>query len=324
MGTGNNTTNKRTWKQITEHERHKIEALLKAAVSVKQIAELLGKDRRTIEREIARGKVSQKDTNLKEYFVYKACYASINRNAAASKKGRKTKLVTAPKAFTRYVKRKIVNEKFSPDAALANMRNKKFTFALPISTKTLYNYIDKGLVPGVTNQNLPEKRKNGKKRQYRRLVAWNNTKGDSIDNRPKEVDDRSPLHWEADCVLSGRGGHSCLLVLTERHSRHELIFKMRAHTQACVIDVLNKLELRLGEKFPLLFKTITFDNGSEFLNWQDIENSCIKPDTKRTKTYFCHPYSSWERGSNEVNNKLIRRFIKKGEIIDYFSDEDIS
>jgi predicted site-specific integrase-resolvase len=47
------------------------------------------------------------------------------------------------------------------------MRNKKFTFALPISTKTLYNYIDKGLIPGVTNQNLPEKRKNGKKGQYR-------------------------------------------------------------------------------------------------------------------------------------------------------------
>jgi IS30 family transposase len=61
--------------------------------------------------------------------------------------------------------------------------------------------------------------------------------GDSIDNRPKEVDDRSPLHWEADCVLSGRCGHSCLLVLIERYSLN--LYSKCRHTQACVIDVLN-------------------------------------------------------------------------------------
>jgi IS30 family transposase len=121
----------------------------------------------------------------------------------------------------------------------------------------------------------------------------------------------------------GKGWKSCLLVLTERASRNQLIFKMKAQTQECVIDTFNKLEILLGEKFPLLFKTITFDNGSEFLNWQNIENSAINPQKKRTKTYFCHPYSSWERGSNEVNNKLIRIFIKKGSNIDLFSNEDI-
>ncbi|MDR2400583.1 MAG: hypothetical protein LBD73_02900, partial [Deferribacteraceae bacterium] len=85
------------------------------------------------------------DTHLKELPVYKASHATLKHNCAASRKGRKNK-AASNKSFEEYIHRKIVKEKFSPDAALANMRKKKFSFSVNISTKTLYNYIHKGLI----------------------------------------------------------------------------------------------------------------------------------------------------------------------------------
>jgi len=65
------------------------------------------------------------------------------------------------------------------------------------------------------------------------------------------------------------------------------------------------------------------DNGSEFLNMQALEQSCVYADVKRTTCYYAHPFSSWERGSNENANKIIRRFIPKGTDISDYTDDDI-
>jgi IS30 family transposase len=94
---------------------------------------------------------------------------------------------------------------------------------------------------------------------------------------------------------------------------------MRGRTQEAVKKALDKIERRLGARcFREAFKSITSDNGGEFLNQEWIEKSCINTKKKRTTLYYCHPYSAWERGSNENANKLIRRFIPKGaDIADY-------
>lgn len=83
------------------------------------------------------------------------------------------------------------------------------------------------------------------------------------------------------------------------------------------------LELKYKNGFKDKFKTITVDNGSEFLDYEGIERSRLGTNTKRTKVYYEHPYSSWKRGTNENCNRLIRRFIPKGTDISKISKAKI-
>ena len=135
------------------------------------------------------------------------------------------------------------------------------------STKTVYNYIDMGLFAEITNANLPVKR-SGKKqgrRQIRR-VALNNAKGKSIEERDRKIDLRMEEgHWEMDSVVGKQGSKACLLVMTERKTATELIFKLERKTQASVANVLDSLERKHGGRFPAIFRTVTVDNGCEFL-----------------------------------------------------------
>jgi IS30 family transposase len=124
-----------------------------------------------------------------------------------------------------------------------------------------------------------------------------------------------------DTVIGKAGKGPVLLVLTERKTREEIIRKMADKTMASVVQELDRLEFRYGHKFSEVFKTITIDNGSEFFDDKGMEKSIL--GGKRTTVYYCHPYSASERGSNENANKLIRRFIKKGEDIAQFSEEYI-
>ena len=94
---------------------------------------------------------------------------------------------------------------------------------------------------------------------------------------------------------------------------------MKSKSEACVIKTLDKLERKIGSKqFREQFKTITGDNGCENLDFEGIERSALV-NQPRTKVYYAHPYSAWERGSNENANKLIRRFVPKGSDISKFS-----
>ena len=123
-------------------------------------------------------------------------------------------------------------------------------------------------------------------------------------------------------IGKAKGQGEVLLVLTERATRQELILKLKHKTAKEVIAALNRLERRYGKCFRQLFQTITVDNGAEFMDCAGMEHSC-RIKTPRTKIYYCHPYSSWERGSNENANRLIRRFIPKGTAIENYSTEEI-
>ena len=120
-----------------------------------------------------------------------------------------------------------------------------------------------------------------------------------------------------------KGTNTVLLVLTERKTREGKIRKIKNKSQYCVVKELDKIVRKIGSKeFRRLFQTITCDNGCKNLDFVGIERSVLTKKN-RTKVYYAHPYSAWERGSNENANKLIRRFIPKGANIGKFSHERI-
>lgn len=131
------------------------------------------------------------------------------------------------------------------------------------------------------------------------------------------IDEREEFgHWEGDTVYSGKGKRKttrALLTLTERKTRKEIIIAIPNRKAETVVKALDALERKLGaRRFRAIFKSITFDNGTEFAAAEGLERSCVNKRLPRTKVYFCHPYSSWERGTNENTNGMIRRRFPKG------------
>ena len=333
MEQGKHTTKARKWKQLSERERYKIEALTRAGHSPREIAVQLGRDRRTIERELIRGSVVHRRLNpyasrnpkVKDYLdetMYAADMGQRRAEENAGNKGRGLK-IGHDHAFAHHLEQRIGEDSFSPDAAIGEIKAKGLKFKVTLCTKTIYNMIDRGDFLNLTNKNLPVK-KDGNKRKYQKLrkVALNNRKGRSIEERPKFIDQRlEPGHWEMDLVVGK--GRSCLLVMTDRYSRKELLIKLPGKAQRHVKEAVDRLEKKYKGRFTEMFKSITMDNGSEFLDSEGIENSCLCSNKKRTICYYAHPYSAWERGSNENANKLIRRFIPKGTNIGKLTQRDI-
>jgi len=122
-----------------------------------------------------------------------------------------------------------------------------------------------------------------------------------IDQRPKIVDTRRNRgHWEIDTVMGGKDRH-CIVTLVERKTGYALIGKLKNRTK----EELNKRVIQLMNKHRLKFETITADNGTEFHGYEEVEKRT------NTKFYFAHPYHSWERGSNENLNGLVRQYLPK-------------
>ena len=202
-------------------------------------------------------------------------------------------------------------EKYSPRAVLGEIKRQGVEFSTSISAPTLYRYIEQGVFLTITNDNLPVKR-NKSTRKYKKVRAARASKGESIEKRPAEIAERTTFgHWEMDCVEGKKGTKKTMLVLTERYTRYEIIRIMKDHTAASVVKALNGIERAYGADFYKIFQSITIDNGSEFSDYEGLEKSCRRSGT-RTKVYYCHPYSSYERGSNENQNKMIRRHYPKG------------
>ena len=325
MSQYNNTLESRKNKHLTERERYKIEILLKERLKPIEIAQRMGKGIRTIEREIARGEIRllNYDLTYREEYCADAGQRIYEENARNKGPGLK---IGKDHKLARYIEDKIIKERYSPDAVIGEIKEKELGFETEICTKTLYNYIDRGDVfLNLTNKDLPVKRE-GKKRDYKKVkIPHKNLKGTSIEERPPEIDNREEYgHWEMDCVVGKReGSGAVLLVLSERSRREEIIIKMPGKTQESVVASLDRLERKYGKEFKEKFKTITVDNGSEFLDYRGIERSIKSNDMKRVDLYYAHPYSSWERGTNENINKLIRRFIPKGTDINKISNARI-
>ena len=323
MGQTNCTTNHGKYKHFTERERYKLEGYLEAKLTPQEISRKLNKHKATIYREIKRGLVVRLSSELAEYSVYRANAAQGDYEKKVINRKRSLK-IGKNKRLEEYIRKRILKDKRSPDAVIGEIKRKGLKIKGMICTKTLYNYVDKGIFSGITNANLWEKRKQKKKKHRQILrVSLKNKGSRSIEERPGKIDKRLEYgHWEGDCVRGPRKKKTGLFTLTERMTREQIILKIRALTQESILEAMNKLENKYRVYFKDKFKSITLDNGREFLDWEGIEKSELNGG-KRTLVYFAHPYSSWERGTNENQNRMIRRFIPKGTDISKISSKEV-
>lgn len=311
------------FKHLSQNDRIKMETMLNSAHKVVEVAEYLHVHRSTIYREIKRGEYTHRNSDYTEETRYSSDLGQKNHDWNAQGKGRNIKIGN-DRPLAEYIEGKIIEDKYSPEAALAAAAESGIEFTTSISVRTLYRYIDKGIFLKLTNKDLPVKGKR-KKHNKRVKVQKRASAGESIENRPDEVKDREIFgHWEMDTVKGKQGvTKSCMLVLTERKTRDEIIVKLPDQKAASVVEAIDRLERKWGDMFTKVFRSITVDNGVEFSDYEGLERSVLHEGEKRTFAFYCHPYSSWERGSNENNNRLIRRHIPKGEDFDEKQDRDI-
>lgn len=307
------TTKHEKSKHLTIKERGQIEILLKQNVKKTKIAEIIGISRSTLYEELKRGTVDQLDTNLRRHRVYFADTAQsvYDKNRKWSVNAYKYMECSD---FLQYVEDQILNNKMSPETICGYVR-KTSLFEHTVCAKTIYNYIDLGLIH-VKNIDSQLKVKYNAKKQYNR--KHKKILGKSIDERPQLINDRQEFgHWEIDTVIgTKRKGAPVLLTLTERVTRKLITVKIASRIAEAVNEAIKKIIDNYGENSDKIFKSITSDNGSEFSSLSDALKYIAD-------VYFAHPYSSFERGTNEKHNSLLRRFFPKGRSFAKLSDEAI-
>lgn len=304
---------------MTPEERQQLEALAKAGHSVQEIAAQLGFCRQTIYNELKLGAVQVikeiygYDQDVIEYSAQKAnqlhAYAQGNKGAALkignhhAYAQRLEDLIRGIQADGTIDRRR----RYSPAAALAQARREGYP--VTVCTATLYSYISKGVFRHLTRRDLWAPRR---RRAYRPVQRVAHPKLPSIEDRPQTINDRTePGHWEMDLVIGKTKSRAVLLTMTERQSRREIIIKLPDKSKNSVIKALAQI------KEPI--RTITTDNGPEFLDYDQIRATL--PGLQ--KVYYCHSYASWEKGTNERHNRMIRQWYPKGTDFGQITQEEL-
>lgn len=311
-----NTPISRKNKHLNAFERGQIQLLHLEGLTAYAIGKRLHRSSNTIRNELKRGTVSQRNgkSTFQAYFPETG---QLVYEQNRLKCGPKFKFLQCTE-FINHVSTLFFNDHLSLDSICGVSKVKElFQKDEMVCTRTLYNYVDKGLLT-ISNLDLPLKLKRNTKhaqvRKNKKLL------GTSISERPEIINNRLEFgHWEIDTVIGKKGKlEPVLLTLTERTTRAEIIKVISNKTAKAVQIALDEIRISTGEYFSNVFKSITSDNGSEFADLSTLES------ITDTKIYFAHPYTSCERGTNERHNGLIRRFIPKGKSITEYSLREIA
>lgn len=291
---------------MTEQERYLLEGFLRSGRPVAWIARELGFSRQTIYNEIRRGQYIHTCAWWDELRYSAAKGQDVHRHRCRNK-GRPLK-IGHDLAYANFLEAKVLQEHYSPAAALAAAR--KAGFAKHISVNTMYNYITWGVFLRLANKDLLEKTTRKPRQKEERPKIAHPTLP-SIEQRPEKIGQRTERgHWEMDLVVSCSGSKAALLTLTERVTREEIIMKIPNRRACTVRRAIDRLE-RNTPNFREKFKSITTDNGSEFLEYDLLRRSALRKGD-RFQIYYCHSYAAWEKGTNENHNRMIRRWFPKG------------
>jgi IS30 family transposase len=278
-----------TYHQLSQEERYIITGLRVSRHSKADIARVLGRSPSTISRELNRNK---KPCDGK-YRADEAYYKTIARRRRVRRGFHHT-----VQQWDQVIL--LLKEKWSPEQ-ISNCLRLHGSFT--ISHETIYKYILHDKKNGGTLFTHLRIMPKVRKKRYNSKDSRGILPGKRhISTRPYEVETRKVLgHWEGDTVI-GSDLHHCILTLVERKSGLVIIKKMSSRTAAEVI----RAAVTAIREHEAHFKTLTLDNGTEFHEYKILE------DHFPLKCYFATPYHSWERGSNENLNGLIRQYLPKG------------
>lgn len=281
------------YKHLSQNERYQIYALLRAGHTQTKIASILGRHKSTISRELKLG------TGLCNYRPKQAC-------ALAAKRAKSSRNASQIAPWVLNMASYMLNLQWSPVQIAGK---------LPISHETLYLriYADQAH-KGQLYKNLrcqkKRRKRYGKGHERRGQIVGRR----SVEQRPAHIESRSQIgHWEADTVI-GVNHKQAIVTLVERKSGYAVIAKVQNKTAKLV----SKAVVKLLEPFKAKVKTLTYDNGKEFAKHAWI-------DKKLSSTgYFARPYCSWQRGSNENFNGLLRQYVPKKRLMSTVTDEEIT
>ena len=281
-----------TYHHLSQEERYQISALLKAGLTQAQISLNLGRHKSTISREVSR------NSGLRGYRPRQACLMAENR-ALNSRNARQ--ITDADWLCVE----SYLREQWSPEQIASEVS---------MSHETIYRhvYADKA-IGGDLYKSLRCQRKRRK-----RYAGGRDRRGQilgrrPICERPRHIEERLQIgHWEGDTLI-GKSHKHAIVSLVERKSGYAVLAKVEKKTADLVSTAIIKRLMPISERV----QTLTFDNGKEFANHASIDKAL------GSTTYFADPYSSWQRGSNENLNGLIRQYIPKSRPLSTVTDNEL-
>ena len=279
-----------SYHQITAAERYTLSVLRQQGLTAAAIARMMGRHRSTIGREVRRNRSTSDGT----YRVEHADWYARGRRSHSRRNWH-----FGPAAWA--LVRARLADQWSPEQIAGRLRREG---RLSISHETIYRYIWLDRAEGGTlYQQLRGARKQRRKR-YGRYDSRGRLAGKRmITERPAIVAGRAQVgHWEGDTVLGAGQAGPCVLTLVERKTGYLVLGQLRQRTTTAVTRRATQLICR--EARPV--RTITVDNGTEFHDYAAIERQTA------TRFYFATPHHSWERGTNENTNGLLRQYLPKG------------
>ena len=280
----------------TQEQRYQISALLKTEHSQKEIAIVVGVNKSTISREVRRNRG-------------KRGYRPKQAHRFAMKRRREAAQKCIPAEIWAWIDDKL-RQDWSPEQVSGWLKKNN---KVVVSHEWIYQYIymDKRSGGDLYKHLRCQKKRRKRVGDYDRRGKIPNQV--SIEERPEIVEQRKRLgDWEADTII-GAGMQGAIVTLVERKSRFTLLKQVARRTAAAVEDAI----LELLKPYQAVTHTITFDNGKEFANHQAIAQ-ILQADM-----FFAHPYASWERGTNENTNGLIRQYFPKGSNFSSITDDQI-
>lgn len=279
------------YSQLTEQERYTVGVLKRQGMSGRSIARVLGRSPSTISREIRRNACHATDG------AYRPSKAQERTNG---RRRRSRRVRHHDASVYEAVEGLLCEEQWSPEQIA---RWLALNDVARISHMTIYRHVREDQRRGGSlRASLRQGRKRRRKRTFGVERRGRLQGKPMIDTRPEVIETRSePGHWEGDTVMGAIDERDCLLTLVERSTGIALVAKLPHRT----VTAVNRATLKLIRESGLPFRTITWDNGTEFHGYRELEQAT------GIRCYFAYPHRPWQRGSNENFNGLLRQYFPK-------------